>query len=675
MDNNQKPKAIYQPGELDKTRRNLGNIDPQEAMRVASILGGEIGVEKEPQYENIRKIKKAPSYVQRDAHIQEKLNQKKTTVSPEPQTIKETTPLLPKISAKEKSLIDKLMANPEYAIKSPQTILSLIFSFAKRNADTVSPEFINNTLREHINHYDQFLGAINLLIKCSSDNYKNNIENKTELKWRFLKTVSRINLQRIKLQLSDFQKNPKQVSVANLIPFTKELYNSLYRFYFLGDQIIISLIKEIYADIIKNTNVSQEVLFKYAKNASSEWIYVSGQIIKGLYPLLMRMCTSEFQTYPSFFNASSSKILQFLELTKYDILLPESNEEKEQATPKRTDPSPQEKAQLEAEAKQINDEKNKNVQLGLEILDTLFPGAGWKNISYMPDMYPYFQPLYNFSDGFNLISPENPLQITIILIRILEDFFQAERHIKFTIEKEPDFAYLNEDSSQVFADWSRYRESKIERTYLAELKDYVSHIYTQPDYKRSTFAKRKLMNMLWLSKNIFLPNLKFELLFIEKPPADDSIKPLFRRTEFLKVIFSTALQRAENAKKTTGSKNIDTSSLGVSNIFEPYQFDIPNVISTRLDVLLGGRKSSSAINLQLLKYSYLILNVLHWWITDTSSPSYNALGSNLYRTEDGDMPIFSVKTRKDQQDLFIRNVKNKIAERKNQAQKEDLSNK
>ena len=666
MDNNQKPKAIYQPGELDKTRRNLGNIDPQEAMRVANILGGEIGVEKEPQYDNVRKIKKTPSYVQRDINIQEKINQKKNITLPETKTYKEITPTLPKISAKEKSLMDKLMASAEYAIKSPQNIFTFIFGFAKRNADYVAPDFINNTLREHLNHYDQFLGAINLLIKCSSDSYKNDIENKTDLKWRFLKTLSRINLQRVKLHVTDFQKNPQQVSVTNLIPFIKELYNSLYRFYYLGDQLVISLIKEIYADIIKNTNVSQEVLFKYAKNASSEWIYVSGQIIKGLYPLLMRMCSPDFQTYPSFFTLSSAKILQFLDLTKYDILLPESNEPKEKNAQKKVEPTIQEKAQLEADAKQINDEKNKNVQLGLEILDTLFPGAGWKNISYMPDMYPYFQPLYNFSDGFNLISPENPLQITIILVRILEDFFQAERHIKFTIEKEPDFAYLNEDSSQVFADWSRYREAKIERTYLTELKDYVSHIYTQSDYKRSTFAKRKLMNMLWLSKNIFLPNLKFELLFIEKPPADDSIKPLFRRTEFLKVIFSTALQRAENAKKTNGAKNIDATSLGVSNIFEPYQFDIPNVVSTRLDILLGGRKSQSATNLQLVKYSYLILNVLHWWITDPTSPAYNAIGATLYRTEDGDTPIFSVKTRKDQQDLFIRNVKNKIAEKKAQ---------
>jgi hypothetical protein len=51
----QKPKAIYEPGELDKVRKNLGDISPEEAMRVANVLGGEIGIEKTPQYDNFSK--------------------------------------------------------------------------------------------------------------------------------------------------------------------------------------------------------------------------------------------------------------------------------------------------------------------------------------------------------------------------------------------------------------------------------------------------------------------------------------------------------------------------------------------------------------------------------------------------------------------------------------------
>ena len=29
-----KPKAIYEPGELDRTRRNIGELDPEEAAKL-----------------------------------------------------------------------------------------------------------------------------------------------------------------------------------------------------------------------------------------------------------------------------------------------------------------------------------------------------------------------------------------------------------------------------------------------------------------------------------------------------------------------------------------------------------------------------------------------------------------------------------------------------------------
>src|SRR5512145_3105913 len=41
-----RPPAIYEPGELDRVRQNLGDIDREEARRLASLLGGDVGVEK-----------------------------------------------------------------------------------------------------------------------------------------------------------------------------------------------------------------------------------------------------------------------------------------------------------------------------------------------------------------------------------------------------------------------------------------------------------------------------------------------------------------------------------------------------------------------------------------------------------------------------------------------------
>ena len=38
-----KPNAVYEPGELNRVRKKLGDMDLSEARRMAQILGGEVG--------------------------------------------------------------------------------------------------------------------------------------------------------------------------------------------------------------------------------------------------------------------------------------------------------------------------------------------------------------------------------------------------------------------------------------------------------------------------------------------------------------------------------------------------------------------------------------------------------------------------------------------------------
>ncbi|MDR2363079.1 MAG: hypothetical protein LBD65_01510, partial [Spirochaetaceae bacterium] len=52
-----KKNAIYAPGELDRLRKKLGNIDAEEAKRVAQILGGEVGIERSEDPKPIPKRK------------------------------------------------------------------------------------------------------------------------------------------------------------------------------------------------------------------------------------------------------------------------------------------------------------------------------------------------------------------------------------------------------------------------------------------------------------------------------------------------------------------------------------------------------------------------------------------------------------------------------------------
>ena len=47
-----KPPARYEAGQLEKTRKNIGVLEKEEAARMMKVLGGEIGVEKSEEIDD-----------------------------------------------------------------------------------------------------------------------------------------------------------------------------------------------------------------------------------------------------------------------------------------------------------------------------------------------------------------------------------------------------------------------------------------------------------------------------------------------------------------------------------------------------------------------------------------------------------------------------------------------
>ena len=99
----------------------------------------------------------------------------------------------------------------------------------------------------------------------------------------------------------------------------------------------------------------------------------------------------------------------------------------------------------------------------------------------------------------------------------------------------------------------------------------------------------------------------------------------------------------------------------ISNIFAPYKFSLPNVVSQRLNVLLGStrqKQSPRATNLTLLKYTYAVASVLDWWINCKTSPAYEGAKVPVCRiSADDGRPVFSIPERDDQNLLFARSLK------------------
>ncbi len=667
MSDYQPPKknTVYEPGTLDQTRKNIGPIDQEEAKRMTKILGGEVFTEKSAPAD-LAALPKQP--IQRHAHP-DKTSKKGRTVPANPEIQKPVSGEsekskavpekkshqagLPEISEANWQLMDHLMMSQEYRIKPNYGFFNFIRYLQKNGIYKIMPDFAETNLKRNIEHLQAFITIIKTLIQAAPKPYKTKIQQENDLKFRFLRRIAEWSLRELKLMYIDIEKNTANITVTDLIPYVREIYGILAQIMYLGETGVPQIIKEIYNDEIEYPDTDRKRITVLAKDGISEWIYLYTETIKGLYPLLMRMSGGNYAPFPSFFTANIKTILNFLGKTKYDLLFIEKEEHESVSIPH------EQEAELNTESRQNSvAEPRANMELvkaGLSLLDALFPQAGFKNIETMPDLYPYFQPLFALEDGFNLLSPENPLQVVVVLLKILEDLFYGCRNIEFNFETSEYKSDKADTVSAVINDWSQYREMMFNKAYASVLSDFVNELYTQSDFLYSQYGKKLINKMLWLTKYHFLPYYKFEKLVLERPENDLTFKPLYYRTSF---ICKTLTEIAKNIDQAGKDKTMIT---GVQNPWAHYRFDISNITSERLDVLLAAKRQGpnmTATNANLIKYTLCIMAVLDWWINDSSSPAYLSNPMKIYRVSGKDGgPIFSVPVRNDQKILFAENIK------------------
>lgn len=658
---NRNKTADWAPGTLDKTRKAIGHVDPSEAAVIAKKLGGEVLNERSAPVSSSsvsRTARKAPSYSdgssgrsaggqgsgRSQAGFSSNSGQGGQPSHSGPKHRRNMTDLQP-VSAKLADEIDKLMMSQEYQIKPNYGFFNFIRKFQKDGTERIVPAFYQVTLKMYIENMESFITVVKTLIQIAPNTYKAKIASGTEAKFKFLRMVAGWTMQNIKLAYIDLQDVPQPVLTVDLIPVVKAIYKPLMGVYYYGDTKIPKLIKDIYADEAAYPDSPREKLSGMAKEAITTWLYLDTEIIHKLYPLLMRMSSDTYEEYPAFFTVKIADILQFTGLHKFDLLLPDKpKEDKKPEKPKQ------------AAVKDIRGKRDEVVNTGLNLLDRLFPEAGFKKLDTRPDLFPYFQPLYKFDDGFNMLSPVNPMQTTIVLLRIIEDCFQGCRNIKFTMEGTDGSTEKPVDSiNSVLDDWSAYRETVFDRLYCDPLKDLVNQSYSQTDFDASQFGKKLITSILWQTTYHFLPNFKFEQLLLERPSDESKYRPLYHRTDFARTFLSSVVNECDSMAKTHGAVHL------VQNPWEHYKFDISNEISKRLDVLLGAQNmgpNTNANNANLLKYTLCIVAVLDWWINNPDSPAYSAPPMQIYRVSEQDgKPIFSVPERNDQNKLFAEEIK------------------
>ncbi len=656
-----KPKAVWEPGTLDATRKNIGAIDKEEAERMTKVLGGEIMTEKSVPIDYSKLPKRAPSHrVVRPTNVSAASSKSSSSGTAsgasnptfaEPKKKVTRAANLPTISSKDNAKIDKLMMSDAFAIKPNYGLFNFLKKLAKDGSEKVIPEFAEITLKAHLDHINAFISVIKTIIQISPDTYKAKIQNDTAQKFKFLRKVSEWSTREAKLAFVNLETLQDTPVVADLVPFVKAVYRLLITIYYVGEPMVIRIIKEIYADLLHYPNADKDKFSRFAKEAITEWMYLYTRIIRGLYPLLMRMCGTPYDEFPHFFVAQVSSILNFLGLKKFDLLLPEKKVDPEEV---RKAKEAEDKAK-EAEEKKKEQEKqelaqNEMVERGVALLDRLFPGAGFLKLDTFPDMWPYFDPLYDFDEAYLMLAPENPVQITIILCEILQDLFRACNKMQFNVEGNPTFASREDNLTKALSEWPVYVDTLFSRDYGEQLKQLVNQTYTQANYITTRAGKKCVTDILWLTKYSFLPHFTFEQLLLERPINNNKYLALFIRTAFLRDAFNDLTKQISQSEINRGTIG------GLNNPWAHYDFEITSPISKRLDVLLNAKDKSentTANNANIIKYISCILSVLDWWINSRGSPAYKADSRKIYRTIPGTQePAFSVEPREDQDQLF-----------------------
>lgn len=635
--------ADWAPGTLDKTRKNIGEISEQEATDMAKKLGGKVMYERSEVFPNSSSANKAGRIIRNNdsgsgsSHSQTSSQSQIGFATPK----KHTREDLPVISKKVANAIDKLMMSYEYKIKPNYGFFNFLRGLQKNGTEKILPEFVNYTCKQMIEHMESFITIIKTLIQIAPATYKSKIANGTDTKYKFLRMVAGWSMQPVKMEYVNLQSISQPVLTADLIPFVKAVYKPLITIYYFGNNKIPKIIKEIYADESNYPDAPKDQLSNYAKSAITQWLYIDTEIIKRLYPLLLRFCSDTFEPYPTFFNSRVGEILKFTGLHKFDLLLPEKQKEEEKPQPRKKPEPPQKGV------------KDSTVTTGIQLLNQIFPEAGFDKLDSHPDLYPYFQPLFKFNDGFNLLSPENPLQTIVILHRIIEDCFQACRNIKF-----PQAETHNKDTESfvsIMDEWAAYREESFELLYSEPLCDLVNTVYSQPDYDKTHIGKKIINSLLWQTTYHFLPNFKFEKLLLEHPADESKYKPLFHRTDFARKYLTLVINECDQKAKTKAECKL------IENPWEHYTFTIPNEVSKRIDVLLGAQNktaNTSATNANILKYTLCFISVLDWYLNNPDSPAYTSDPMHIWRiSEEDGKPLFSVPLRNDQNKLFVEGIK------------------
>jgi len=691
-----KNKAIYAPGELNRVREKLGVTDAAEAKRMAELLGGEVGTERSDEQRPStssgggrrgRRIDIAGDFDEISGVTSGTSKSRSKASGPYPGD----DPSVPaRLSYAERVKIDQYAGQVLFEIKSSMQVLSSIFSFFKEPVDYVNPRFVTVRLNEYYSKIEKLVNGTKNLFPVKNTKRNNQLKRTSPFVYKILDTIRSWNIEQLASNIADLQTHPRTVKVTQFAEVLRGIYKPLFLLEDLSIENFKTAFKLVYKILyIESPMEAKDKYQEIIRNIIASLVDIRRNVHYGFYPLLMKLISDRFIPYDRFFIERRRRFMAFLnvseteqlnainlnpqqidsldvETLQKDISNVEADAEEEKSgeegeAQKEEEPKedPNDPKVIERKAREESERaEQKALERGCIAMEALFPKAGWEKLAEFPDLYPYFANVYTLKHGYELIPPSDPLQQVAILLHILDDLFIGLRYVNFGSIAGPDgkIIRLSDELDDIINGWRGFIEDSFSRDYLPRLNEYCRLLENSEDARRTNYAKKNTNELHWIKRLYFLPYYKFESIGPPPFPKQDII-PFYSEIRKLRKYLTTVAMGIEQGMRAGGA-SARVPCNGIQNPWEAYNFQIPNPISKRMDMMMPPERR---MNATLIFFSLSAVTVLDYIVNNENSWAYGNRPGPLFRSlrNEGIIPIFGVDEKLDADKIFKDSLKKK----------------
>ena len=692
-----KNNAIYAPGELSRVRDKLGVTNDSEAKRMAQLLGGEVGTERstersaEPEKKNPpisdkggRRIHKIEMVTDEDLLGKSKSKQKDPFPGDDPMV-----PM--RLNYSERVKIDRYAGQFAFEIKSSIQVLISIFSFFKEPADLVNPRFVVARMNENYSKIEKMVTATRSIFPKGNTKRNKQLKRASPFVYKILDIIRSWDIEALSKNIAELQAHPRTVRVSDFSDILRVIYRPLFLIEDINMENIKAAFKLIYRILyIESPMEAKERYQEVIRNIITSLIDIRKNVHFGLYPLLMKLISDRFISYQRFFIERRRRFMAFINAAESDRLNSsdfniqqidsidveamdtsaenEESEENDEITEESLEIDGEVKKEDESSDPKTTEQKAKEETVNSETrtldqarsaLSVLFPKAGWEKLDEFPDLYPYFGFIYNLKQGYELIAPCDPIQQIAVLMNILDDLFIGMRYMHFGMIAASDGSpvKVNDEIGDTLNNWRSYIEDSFSRDFLPRLTEYCRLLENTRD-TRSPYAKKCLNELHWIKRLYFLPYYKFESL--GPPPFHkNEITPVYTEIRRLRKTLTSVVMGIEQGIHAGGAAARAPCS-GINNPWAAYNFQVPNPISRRLDMMLPQERK---INATVIIFSLSAVTLLDYIINNENSWAYGNRPGPIFRSnnDDGITPVFGIEARMDVDKIFKESLKKNAA--------------